>query len=590
VDEYLRRAMGNAGNYLGQAARDPVNLGKGMAAGLLGLSGDVQELGNYGGNALLGLLSKQPVTGPLAASLLNYQGRSGATSQELGQAFGADLGSPGYQVGEIGAPDMNDLFRHGLLGMTLFHGTPHKFDMFDLSKIGTGEGAQAYGHGLYFAENPKVARSYRNKLTPRDHEAEEWIKYHGSKEKALEQAKIDRENALGQFFSEPVPPGSDRFVEIQEIRSKFGDDVLNGIVKDPQRFIEEQKVWDETIDAIENYSPGHLYEVDIDDSVIDQMLDWDAPLSEQSEAVKVALAKYYAKEANAPYEWAREIIDDNNYDTGMHFYRQEAARFAGGKLGDPMAGIPRDEKATSEWLNSIGIPGIRFYDGNSRLSARPFRQVKKEFLKELPEDAEFDDLLELVGTGYFTKEQDNVIRELQKNDWLGFDYPSQAINAAYADNVKNWDPTDSLLQALDESAGGANRTRNIVVFDPDSSIKSVKRDGELVYEAASPSEGPPTGVPAQPPIARYRELKNEHRAINDEIARLSLLDDVSKKRGASIDAAAAMANLPTPSGAGADKFDSLMDRLREINKELDEIYKKNPEAAEFFMAKGLLSK
>ncbi len=42
-----------------------------------------------------------------------------------------------------------------------YHGSPHDFDKFDLSKIGTGEGAQAYGHGLYFAENEGVAKSYK---------------------------------------------------------------------------------------------------------------------------------------------------------------------------------------------------------------------------------------------------------------------------------------------------------------------------------------------------------------------------------------------------------------------------------------------
>lgn len=42
-----------------------------------------------------------------------------------------------------------------------YHGTPHKFDKFDISKIGTGEGAQSYGYGLYFAENPAVANSYK---------------------------------------------------------------------------------------------------------------------------------------------------------------------------------------------------------------------------------------------------------------------------------------------------------------------------------------------------------------------------------------------------------------------------------------------
>jgi hypothetical protein len=48
---------------------------------------------------------------------------------------------------------------------TVWHGSPHKFDKFDSSKIGTGEGAQAYGHGLYLAESPDVAKSYQTTLT-----------------------------------------------------------------------------------------------------------------------------------------------------------------------------------------------------------------------------------------------------------------------------------------------------------------------------------------------------------------------------------------------------------------------------------------
>lgn len=46
-------------------------------------------------------------------------------------------------------------------GITAYHGSPYEFEKFDLSRIGTGEGAQSYGHGLYFAENPNVAESYR---------------------------------------------------------------------------------------------------------------------------------------------------------------------------------------------------------------------------------------------------------------------------------------------------------------------------------------------------------------------------------------------------------------------------------------------
>jgi hypothetical protein len=52
-------------------------------------------------------------------------------------------------------------------GITAYHGSPHKFSKFDMSKIGTGEGAQAYGHGLYFAENPNVARNIPKRFAER---------------------------------------------------------------------------------------------------------------------------------------------------------------------------------------------------------------------------------------------------------------------------------------------------------------------------------------------------------------------------------------------------------------------------------------
>src|SRR5690606_6130189 len=40
-----------------------------------------------------------------------------------------------------------------ILEQRAFHGSPHRFDRFSLQHIGTGEGAQAFGWGLYFAEN-----------------------------------------------------------------------------------------------------------------------------------------------------------------------------------------------------------------------------------------------------------------------------------------------------------------------------------------------------------------------------------------------------------------------------------------------------
>ena len=64
-----------------------------------------------------------------------------------------------------------------LAGMVSWHGGPNKWAPEPgfpkgrprLDKIGTGEGAQAYGHGFYSADAPDVAKTY----TPRDYDAEE---------------------------------------------------------------------------------------------------------------------------------------------------------------------------------------------------------------------------------------------------------------------------------------------------------------------------------------------------------------------------------------------------------------------------------
>jgi len=48
--------------------------------------------------------------------------------------------------------------------ITALHASPHSFRKFDTAFMGKGEGAQAYGWGLYFAENPEVNRSYMNQF------------------------------------------------------------------------------------------------------------------------------------------------------------------------------------------------------------------------------------------------------------------------------------------------------------------------------------------------------------------------------------------------------------------------------------------
>ena len=48
-----------------------------------------------------------------------------------------------------------------------FHGSPYRFERFDTSLIGKGEGAQMYGWGLYFAGKKEVAEFYWASLSDR---------------------------------------------------------------------------------------------------------------------------------------------------------------------------------------------------------------------------------------------------------------------------------------------------------------------------------------------------------------------------------------------------------------------------------------
>ena len=75
-----------------------------------------------------------------------------ATYQKLATDLSMDFGS----------------FLGSIKPIRAYHGSPHDFDKFSMDKIGSGEGNQTYGHGLYFAENEAVARSYRDALAKSD--------------------------------------------------------------------------------------------------------------------------------------------------------------------------------------------------------------------------------------------------------------------------------------------------------------------------------------------------------------------------------------------------------------------------------------
>ena len=86
--------------------------------------------------------------------------------------------------------------------LILRHGTPHDFSKFQLEKIGTGEGKQAFGYGLYFTDGSKIAEQYAKKLSEdktglvyevkiKDGAKKEWVEWREPLEQDVENKLYD---------------------------------------------------------------------------------------------------------------------------------------------------------------------------------------------------------------------------------------------------------------------------------------------------------------------------------------------------------------------------------------------------------------
>ena len=259
--------------------------------------------------------------------------------------------------------------------MVAHHGTPHVFakepgfphGRFRLDKVGTGEGGAAYGWGIYFAEKRDLGEHYRELLT-RD---------------ALPKGDVLVGDSLISLSEADAKSSIDAMVvkKLGEIASlskskSFGDSksigmALSGLANRIERYgrdygdmskfsklvrdaINSAKIkadlttTNDTVifDVQDEY--GSLYTIDIPKDVIPKLLDWDKPLSEQSEYVKKALRPAIEKiskriDKNGPVNRARDRVVSGVGD-GHDLYRQ-------------IEGVLGSQKSASEYLASIGIPG-----------------------------------------------------------------------------------------------------------------------------------------------------------------------------------------------------------------------------------------
>lgn len=102
--------------------------------------------------------------GVIIKDIYDEGGYSAAAKTNLGNDYVVFNSRQVKSINNRGSFDRNN---PDIYYQAAYHGTPHIFDIFSTENIGTGEGNQAHGWGLYFTENKDVADYYKFKLTPK---------------------------------------------------------------------------------------------------------------------------------------------------------------------------------------------------------------------------------------------------------------------------------------------------------------------------------------------------------------------------------------------------------------------------------------
>jgi hypothetical protein len=253
-----------------------------------------------------------------------------------------------------------------------YHGSPHDFDRFSMDKIGTGEGAQAYGHGLYFAESEDVAKTYRDSLGAMadQYKSVEYggVEYPGGTDRARLLRDVQKK---GRFA---VRQELEREIERLEEYAPDRADLLRG---------ELEFVKGVNPDQVKFTGSGKMYEVEIDASP-DELLDWDAPLSQQPPKVQEALRRVLPatpmplRQRNGTYGVTMVRPDGSGevFKQGINAPTPEAAldAFKGGDAYAYGRGFNDAPKASDE-LAAAGVKGIRYLDGMNRAKGEGTRNI-----------------------------------------------------------------------------------------------------------------------------------------------------------------------------------------------------------------------
>jgi hypothetical protein len=321
MDRY--KARQNAQTLLGGGSSNlPLNMGIADIVPFLGTALQTQEAARMGEESITS--AKQ---GNYGTAALQAGGAAvGMIPGAVGTAKAAKDLAP--KAGEMVIESMSKLGTPVKMDLMAYHGTPHKVEKFDASKIGTGEGNQSYGYGLYFAESPDVAKSYM----------------------AVNPSVLP--SPIRAFQGKELEPGSPEYhaatllsrngMTLQKARADVkgwiadneGDERMANVVDGWKKTLETLNQAKSKSDFKELKNKGNFYTVDIPDDMVAKMLDFEKPIGEQSAEIQ-ALAKEFNLSMN---------------DLGGDLLAAARGKTAGG----------------AKMLREAGIPGVRYLDQGSR--------------------------------------------------------------------------------------------------------------------------------------------------------------------------------------------------------------------------------
>lgn len=251
-------------------------------------------------------------------------------------------------------PNEKDLSNYRNANSNIFyqsawHGSPYDFDEFDLSAIGTGEGNQAHGWGLYFAKNREVAQAYKDVLGidsveiisgDTKYRLNDDIEWYDNKTKSI----IDAENPLSMALTTLSEEGESTkaIKNLTDFINSKKDNKSDYVVAQVKRA--EQAIQILKDNHFDTHQWNTMFEVDIPEN--EYLLNEQKNIEKQSPIVKKAISQI-SNELNS------SALNNSNL-SGKEFYRLLSKKLGGDKLA-------------SQKLSNFGVKGITYkgeQDGN----------------------------------------------------------------------------------------------------------------------------------------------------------------------------------------------------------------------------------